>query len=54
VDVLMEAGGSGRSKGCAIAQFPDSATAAAAIQGLNNTILRGRQMFVREDREEGR
>jgi RNA recognition motif-containing protein len=54
VDVLMEGGGGGRSKGCAIAQFPDSATAAAAIQGLNNTSLHGRQMFVREDREEGK
>ena len=53
VDILTERGSS-RSKGCAIAEFGDRASAAAAISRLNNSVLKGREIFVREDREEGK
>jgi RNA recognition motif-containing protein len=49
VDVLCVPGG--RSKGCAVVEFSDPGTCQQAIQALNNSELRGRQMFVREDRE---
>jgi len=41
----------GRSKGCAIVQFSSSREAEKAIIQLNNTMLLGRQLNVREDRE---
>jgi RNA recognition motif-containing protein len=48
-DILSEAGG--RSKGCGIVEFGSAASAQNAIHSLNNTTLRGRPIFVREDRE---
>lgn len=44
----------GRSKGCGIIEFHNSADAQQAVLTLNDTELRGRQIFVREDREEQR
>lgn len=42
----------GRSKGCGIVEFHTVADAQQAVLLLNDTELRGRQIFVREDREE--
>lgn len=42
----------GRSKGCGIIEFDSPKSAANAITMLNNTSLKGRQIHVREDREE--
>ena len=50
----MFTGSDGRSKGCGIVEFQDSSDADEAIQQLNNSTLRGRVIFVREDREEGK
>lgn len=47
---IMEDGG--RSKGCGIIEFDSPKSAANAISELNNTMLKGRQIHVREDREE--
>ena len=44
----------GRSKGCGIIEFHSVADAQQAVLTLNDTELRGRQIFVREDREEQR
>jgi len=44
----------GRSKGCGIVEFYNSKDAQEAVLTLNDTELRGRQIFVREDREEQR
>lgn len=44
----------GRSKGCGIIEFHAAADAQQAVLTLNDTELRGRQIFVREDREEQR
>ena len=44
----------GRSKGCGIIEFNSVADAQQAVLTLNDTELRGRQIFVREDREEQR
>jgi RNA recognition motif-containing protein len=44
----------GRSKGCGIIEFQSAADAQQAVLTLNDTELRGRQIFVREDREEQR
>lgn len=44
----------GRSKGCGIIEFNTVADAQQAVLILNDTELRGRQIFVREDREEQR
>jgi RNA recognition motif-containing protein len=44
----------GRSKGCGIIEFHTTAVAQQAVLVLNDTELRGRQIFVREDREEHR
>ncbi|KAK9823524.1 hypothetical protein WJX72_003381 [[Myrmecia] bisecta] len=41
-----------RSKGCGVVEFADSSSAAAAIQTLNETEFRGRNILVREDRED--
>ncbi|KAL7556807.1 hypothetical protein ACA910_005242 [Epithemia clementina (nom. ined.)] len=42
----------GRSKGCGIAEFASVEDARKAVTDLNETELFGRQIFVREDREE--
>lgn len=44
----------GRSKGCGIVEFHNAEDAKQAVETLNDTELRGRQIFVREDREEQR
>ena len=41
-----------RSKGCGIVEYMDIASAQHAIALLNNSTLKGRPIFVREDREE--
>lgn len=43
----------GRSKGCGIVEFATADGAQRAVLTLNDTELMGRQIFVREDREEG-
>ena len=48
-DVLEEAGG--RSKGCGLVEFALAEEAQLAITTLNDTELKGRTIFVREDRE---
>lgn len=48
---IMEENG-GRSKGCGIVEFESSAEAAAAIETLHNTVIAGRPIIVREDRED--
>jgi RNA recognition motif-containing protein len=42
----------GRSKGCGIVEFATPEGAKQAVLTLNDTELKGRQIFVREDREE--
>ena len=42
----------GRSKGCGLAEFATAEDAAEAVRTLTDTELMGRQIFVREDREE--
>jgi RNA recognition motif-containing protein len=51
-DVLREGGIGSRSKGCGIVEFETPEEAAAAIEKLNHAELDGRQIFVREDRED--
>lgn len=51
VDVL-EAGG--RSKGCAVVTFASAADADEAVARLNDSVLDGRTIFVRMDREDRR
>ncbi|KAL7428188.1 hypothetical protein ACHAXH_000780 [Discostella pseudostelligera] len=43
----------GRSKGCGIVEFTSAEGAADAIEKLTDSELKGRKIFVREDREEG-
>jgi RNA recognition motif-containing protein len=43
----------GRSKGCGLVVYQQSRDAARAIHELQNTVLNGRPIFVREDREQG-
>ena len=43
----------GRSKGCGIVEFTTAEGAKEAIEKLNDTELKGRMIFVREDREQG-
>jgi len=50
-DVMTEP--SGRSKGYGIVEFSSGREARIAIERLNDTELKGRQVFVREDRELG-
>ena len=50
VDLFQEAGG--RSKGCAVVEYETPQEAHAAIRNLHDTELKGRTMFIREDREE--
>jgi RNA recognition motif-containing protein len=42
----------GRSKGCGIVEFATAEGASQAVLTLNDTELHGRQIFVREDRED--
>lgn len=49
-DVMTNA--EGRSAGYGLVEFDSSVTAGNAISTLNNTLLKGREMHVREDREE--
>lgn len=49
VDVMQT--NDGRSKGCGIVEFATPEGAAEAVLALNDTELSGRQIFVREDRE---
>ncbi|KAL3914052.1 MAG: hypothetical protein SGARI_000331 [Bacillariaceae sp.] len=42
----------GRSKGCGIVEFATAEGAAEAVSTLNDVELKGRQIFVREDRED--
>jgi len=52
-DVMREGGDqNGRSRGCGIVEFERAEEAAAAINTMNNLELMGRQVFVREDRED--
>ena len=48
-DVMTEP--DGRSKGCGLVEYASARDAAKAIQGLNDTVLKDRKIFVREDRE---
>ena len=43
----------GRSKGCGIVEYVSAEGAAKAIRELNDSELKGRAIFVREDREQG-
>jgi len=52
-DVMLEPGTT-RSKGCGLVTFASAHDAANAIQTLHDTDLKGRLIFVREDREGGR
>lgn len=45
---------SGRSAGCGIVEFETPEAAENAINTLNDTMLDGRTIFVRADREEGK
>lgn len=51
VDILTTPPPRGRSKGCAILQFPSPERAQLAIQICHNTELKGRLLWAREDRE---
>jgi RNA recognition motif-containing protein len=48
-EVMQEA--DGRSKGCGIVEFANNGAAQQAISTLNDSDLKGRMIFVREDRE---
>ena len=50
-DIMTEPGG--RSKGCGLVEFATAIEAQEAMSRLNETELRGRLIFVREDREAG-
>ena len=43
----------GRSKGCGIVEFATAEDAKEAIEKLMDTELKGRTIFVTEDREQG-
>lgn len=45
-------GPDGRSKGCGIVEFATAEEAKEAVEKLTDTELKGRQIFVREDRED--
>lgn len=51
-EVFTEA--SGRSAGCGIVEFESPSGAENAINTLNDSVLDGRTIFVRADREEGK
>lgn len=44
--------GLARSKGCGIVEYDNPHASMRAIRELNNTELKGRLIFVREDRED--
>ena len=44
----------GRSKGCGIVEYSTVEGAKDAIEKLTDTELKGRKIFVREDREDGK
>lgn len=46
--------GSGRSAGCGIVEFETRSDAENAIRTMNDSMLDGRAIFIREDREEGK
>ncbi|KAG0320365.1 hypothetical protein BGZ99_004557 [Dissophora globulifera] len=48
-DVLLNA--DGRSKGCGVVEYQNADDAREAIRKLNDVVLMGRAVFVREDRE---
>ncbi len=48
-DVLL--GHDGRSKGCGVVEYQNADDARTAIRKLNDGVLMGRPVFVREDRE---
>ncbi|KAF9098187.1 hypothetical protein BGX23_006791 [Mortierella sp. AD031] len=50
-DVLL--GPDGRSKGCGVVEFQNADDAKTAIRKMNDVVLKGRPVFVREDRESG-
>jgi RNA recognition motif-containing protein len=50
-EVIMEL--NGRSKGCGIVEFATDEAAQEAIKTLTDTELKGRMIFVREDRDGG-
>lgn len=50
VEVLMDS--EGRSKGCALVEMEQAADALRAISLLSNSVLNGRNITVREDRED--
>ncbi|KAG9066443.1 hypothetical protein KI688_001669 [Linnemannia hyalina] len=50
-DVLL--GPDGKSKGCGVVEFQTAEDAKTAIRKMNDVVLRGRPVFVREDRESG-
>lgn len=52
-DILSAPGTAMGSKGCGIVEFSTQAEAQYAIATLNNSDLKGRPIFVREDREGG-
>eukprot|EP00929_Paragymnodinium_shiwhaense_P027662 TRINITY_DN16190_c0_g1_i1.p1 TRINITY_DN16190_c0_g1~~TRINITY_DN16190_c0_g1_i1.p1 ORF type:complete len:383 (+),score=64.46 TRINITY_DN16190_c0_g1_i1:75-1223(+) len=52
VDIIPERGTALGSKGCAIVEFATIRDARQAIKELQDTELKGRQMFLREDRED--
>ncbi|KAK9837136.1 hypothetical protein WJX81_005720 [Elliptochloris bilobata] len=51
-DILRESGPEGRSKGCGIVEFETAESAAEAINTLHLSELDGREVYVREDRED--
>mmetsp|Transcript_6253 Transcript_6253/g.16132 ORF Transcript_6253/g.16132 Transcript_6253/m.16132 type:complete len:250 (-) Transcript_6253:380-1129(-) len=51
-EVMMEPGDQRRSKGCGIVEFETPEEAARAIMELHDSILEGRKLMVREDRED--
>ena len=51
-EVMMEPGNERRSKGCGIVEFETPDEAARAILELHDSILEGRKILVREDRED--
>lgn len=51
-DVMLES--DGRSRGCGVVEFSTAEEASQAMATLHNTELKGRLIFVREDREESK
>jgi RNA recognition motif-containing protein len=51
-EVMMEPGNERRSKGCGIVEFETPEEAARAIIELHDSVLEGRKIMVREDRED--